>query len=168
MASLVELPGEANPLTRQNVFNALVAASSNTQAQVQFGGQQLQNWEKKENYYPLLQVIWILSLLSLARYSPALSDIYIPRVQDIFVDYSLPDEVRYLAIIQLKNGVDRYWRKKANKYDCLRNRLGEWPLANVNGLAVRSNRRRRCKSRQEPWKPGSWNQLPIWHFIMHC
>jgi hypothetical protein len=25
-------------------------------------------------------------------------------------------EVRYLAVIQLKNGIDKYWRKTATKY----------------------------------------------------
>ncbi|ODH45246.1 hypothetical protein ACO22_00242 [Paracoccidioides brasiliensis] len=87
MASVVELPGEANPLTRQNIFNTLVNAAGNTQQQVVAGGQQLQNWEKQPNYFSLLQ--------------------------DIFVDFSLPNEVRYLSIIQLKNGVDKYWRKTA-------------------------------------------------------
>ncbi|EGE79031.1 importin 11, variant [Blastomyces dermatitidis ER-3] len=87
MASMVELPGEANPLTRQNIFNALVSAAGSTQQQVITGGQQLQNWEKQANYFSLLQ--------------------------DIFVDYSLPNEVRYLSIIQLKNGIDKYWRKTA-------------------------------------------------------
>ncbi|KAL1956730.1 hypothetical protein VTO42DRAFT_6880 [Malbranchea cinnamomea] len=88
MASVAELPGEANPLNRQNLFNALVAAAGTTQQQVLTGGQQLQNWEKHEGYYALLQ--------------------------DIFVDYSLPVEVRYLSIIQLKNGIDKYWRKTAS------------------------------------------------------
>lgn len=37
-------------------------------------------------------------------------------VQDVFLDYSVPLEVRYLAIIQLKNGIDKYWRKTATKY----------------------------------------------------
>lgn len=87
MAQPVELPGEANPLTLQNVFNALVSAAGNTQQQVQTGTQQLQNWEKREQYYSLLQ--------------------------DIFLDYSLPIEVRYLSIIQIKNGIDKYWRKTA-------------------------------------------------------
>ncbi|KAL1596656.1 hypothetical protein SLS60_009304 [Paraconiothyrium brasiliense] len=31
----------------------------------------------------------------------------------VFLDKSLPYEVRYLAIIQLKNGIDKYWRKTA-------------------------------------------------------
>jgi hypothetical protein len=56
MENVVELPGEANPLTLQNLFNALVAAASSTQHQVQIGTQQLQNWEKRERFYSLLQV----------------------------------------------------------------------------------------------------------------
>lgn len=56
MEGAVELPGEANPLTPHNLFNALVAAASSTQQQVQVGTQQLQHWEKQEGYYPLLQV----------------------------------------------------------------------------------------------------------------
>ena len=35
--------------------------------------------------------------------------------QAVFLDKSLPYEVRYLAIIQLKNGIDKYWRKTAQK-----------------------------------------------------
>jgi len=31
----------------------------------------------------------------------------------VYLDKSLPSEVRYLAIIQLKNGIDKYWRKSA-------------------------------------------------------
>lgn len=31
----------------------------------------------------------------------------------MFLDQSLPLEVRYLAVIQLKNGIDKYWRKTA-------------------------------------------------------
>ena len=43
-------------------------------------------------------------------------DIYTDTVQSVFLDHSLPLEVRYLAIIQLKNGIDKYWRKTATKY----------------------------------------------------
>ncbi|KAL4896681.1 armadillo-type protein [Aspergillus ambiguus] len=84
---VVELPGEANPLTLSNVLNALVLAASSTQQQVQTGTKQLQHWEKQEKYHSYLQ--------------------------DIFLDHSVPPEVRYLAIIQLKNGIDKYWRKTA-------------------------------------------------------
>ena len=34
----------------------------------------------------------------------------------MYLDKSLPLEVRYLAVIQLKNGIDKYWRKTATKY----------------------------------------------------
>lgn len=33
--------------------------------------------------------------------------------QAAYLDKSLPTEIRYLAIIQLKNGIDKYWRKSA-------------------------------------------------------
>ncbi|KAE8354057.1 armadillo-type protein [Aspergillus coremiiformis] len=87
MAHVVELQGESNPLTPQNVLNALALAASSMQQQVQTGTLQLQNWERQEKYYTFLQ--------------------------DVFLDHSVPVEVRYLAIIQLKNGIDKYWRKTA-------------------------------------------------------
>ena len=83
----MEVPGEANPLTLQNLYRTLQSASSASQQDVQTGTKQLQNWEKQPGYYTLLQ--------------------------SIFVDYSLPNEVRYLSILQLKSGIDRYWRKTA-------------------------------------------------------
>lgn len=86
----VEVPGEANPLTEDILFHVLRSASSSDQTQVQSGAKQLQHWEKAQGYYPLLQ--------------------------SVFLDQSLPLEVRYLAIIQLKNGIDKYWRKTATKY----------------------------------------------------
>ncbi|GFF32911.1 hypothetical protein IFM58399_03362 [Aspergillus lentulus] len=87
MAQVVELPGESNPLNPQNLLHALALAASSTQQQVQTGTKQLQHWEKHESYFTLLQ--------------------------DVFLDQSLPIEVRYLSIIQLKNGIDKYWRKTA-------------------------------------------------------
>jgi len=86
----IEVPGEANPLTQANLFHVLRAASSAEPAQVQTGTKQLQTWERAQGFYPLLQTV--------------------------FVDTSLPFPVRYLAVIQLKNGVDKYWRKTATKY----------------------------------------------------
>ncbi|KAF5015607.1 hypothetical protein F66182_13004, partial [Fusarium sp. NRRL 66182] len=55
MNDVVEVPGEANPLTAQNLFNSLAAAASSVQQQVQIGTQQLQHWEKQVGFYPLLQ-----------------------------------------------------------------------------------------------------------------
>lgn len=43
------------------------------------------------------------------RYSPT------PHNQDAFLDRSLPVELRWIAIITLKQGVDKYWRKTAVK-----------------------------------------------------
>lgn len=83
----VEVPGEANPLSEQTIYNTLLSASSNDPQQVQTGTKQLQAWEAETGFYPLLQ--------------------------SIYVDRSLPLEVRYLAIIQLKNGIDRHWRRGA-------------------------------------------------------
>ncbi|KAJ4351813.1 uncharacterized protein N0V89_007157 [Didymosphaeria variabile] len=83
----IEVPAEANPLTEGILFHVLRSASSTDPNQIQTGTKQLQEWEKARGYYPLLQAV--------------------------FLDKSLPYEVRYLAIIQLKNGIDKYWRKTA-------------------------------------------------------
>ncbi|KAF2711860.1 ARM repeat-containing protein [Pleomassaria siparia CBS 279.74] len=84
---VVEVTGEANPLTEGILYHVLRSAASNNPHQIQTGTKQLQQWETAKGFYPLLQ--------------------------SVFVDKSLPLEVRYLAIIQLKNGIDKYWRKTA-------------------------------------------------------
>ena len=87
--SAIEVPGEANPLTAGILYHVLRSASSTNPTQIQTGTKQLQTWEKAPRFYPLLQ--------------------------SVFLDKSLPYEVRYLAVIQLKNGIDKYWRKTATK-----------------------------------------------------
>lgn len=82
-----ELPAEANPLTENLLFRTLKSAASSDPHQLQTGTKQLQQWETETGYYP--------------------------HLQSIFLDKRLPHEVRYLAIIQLKNGIDKYWRKAA-------------------------------------------------------
>lgn len=84
----IEVPAEANPLTDQTLFNVLQSASSNDQQQVKSATQQLQNWEKSPGFYSSLQ--------------------------SLLLNNALPFEVRYLSIIQLKNGIDKYWRKTAS------------------------------------------------------
>lgn len=86
----VEVPGEANPLSENTLLHVLKSAASRNPQQVQTGTKQLQNWEKSAGYYK--------------------------HLQSVFIDRSFPIEVRYLAIIQLKNGIDKYWRKSAAKY----------------------------------------------------
>jgi len=85
----IEVPGEANPLTENTLLHSLQAASSNNPHQIQSGTKQLQQWEKSSGYYK--------------------------HLQSVFIEKSLPVEVRYLAVIQLKNGIDKYWRKTATK-----------------------------------------------------
>jgi hypothetical protein len=51
-----ELPGEAAPLTPQQVFLALQSASSSQQQLIQTGAQQLETWETQPGFYSLLLV----------------------------------------------------------------------------------------------------------------
>ena len=83
----IEVPAEANPLTDQTLFHVLQSASSNDQQQIKSGTQQLQNWERSPGFYRSLQ--------------------------SLLLNNALPFEVRYLSVIQLKNGIDKYWRKTA-------------------------------------------------------
>lgn len=85
MNGFAELSGEANPLTPALVYSALQNAGSNQQLLIQSGTRQLQQWETQRGFYSLLQAVYL--------------------------DKTLPTEVRYLAVIQLKNGIDKYFRK---------------------------------------------------------
>ncbi|KAL1864497.1 hypothetical protein VTK73DRAFT_5845 [Phialemonium thermophilum] len=105
MSFAVEVPGAALPLNLQELGRALQAATSSTDhTQRQAATQQLQAWETHENFFPSLQTI--------------------------FLDKSIPHEIRFLAIILLKNGVDKYWRQglsgktiNAADKDLIRSRL---------------------------------------------
>ncbi len=85
----IEVAGEANPLTEQTLIQGLSSAVSTDTQQIQSGTKQLQQWETTPGYYK--------------------------HLQSAYLDFRLPHEVRYLAIIQLKNGIDKYWRKTALK-----------------------------------------------------
>lgn len=89
MEFAIEVSGEANPLTETNIVHTLRSASSSDHKQIQSGTQQLSQWEKSPSYYV--------------------------HLQSAYIDIRLPQEVRHLAIITLKNGVDKYWRKTATK-----------------------------------------------------
>jgi len=56
MSFAIEVPGEAAPLTPQQVYHALQSAGSSQQLSIQTGTQQLQTWETHPGYYSLLQV----------------------------------------------------------------------------------------------------------------
>ena len=89
MAFAIEVPGEANPLTENLLVHSLRSASSSNPHQIQTGTKQLQTWEKSKGYYV--------------------------HLQSAYLDKRLPFELRFIAIIQLKNGIDKYWRKTATK-----------------------------------------------------
>ncbi|KAI8626661.1 putative importin 11 [Xylariaceae sp. FL1651] len=80
----IEVPGAASPLSRVELCRTLQSASSHDNSKRQAAGQQLSSWQSHSDYYPTLQTV--------------------------FLDNTLPREIRLLAIIQLKNGIDSYWR----------------------------------------------------------
>ncbi|KAI0158257.1 putative importin 11 [Xylariaceae sp. FL1272] len=84
MSFAIEVPGAATPLSRIELCRVLESASSHDASKRQAAGQQLSSWEANPDYYPALQTV--------------------------FLDKTLPRDIRLLAIIQLKNGIDRFWR----------------------------------------------------------
>ncbi|KAL6889433.1 armadillo-type protein [Trichoderma longibrachiatum] len=90
MSFAIEVPGDAAPLSLQELCRTLHAAtSSSDHVQRQAAGQQLATWESQAGYYSSLQ--------------------------SVFLDKSLPLEIRFLAIIQIKNGIDKNWRFSHSK-----------------------------------------------------
>ncbi|RMY50678.1 hypothetical protein D0863_14812 [Hortaea werneckii] len=83
----IEALAETNPLSESSLVHTLQSASSSNPAQIHTGTKQLQQWEKTPSFYV--------------------------HLQSAYLDSRLPLELRYLAIIQLKNGIDKYWRKTA-------------------------------------------------------
>ncbi|KAF2841032.1 ARM repeat-containing protein [Patellaria atrata CBS 101060] len=100
--SVVELPAAANPLTEGILIQILRSSASTNADQVRHGTTQLDNWRNKSGFHTLLQAV--------------------------FQEKYLPVEVRYLAIIQLKNGIDTFWRGSRSivnkdEKDIIRSRL---------------------------------------------
>ena len=52
----------------------------------------------------------------------------------MLLNKSLPTEVRYLAIIQLKNGIDKYWRKTASNAIAVDEKARMRPLLLEGGM----------------------------------
>lgn len=78
------------PLNPENLLQVLQAAISSDPGMVQLATKQLRGWEMTPGYWSLLQ--------------------------DAYLDMSLQRDVRWISIITLKYGVDRFWRKTAQKY----------------------------------------------------
>ena len=85
----IEAQGETVPLTADTVYSTLIQASGGPHGLqgIKIATEQLANWETKPGYYSALQ--------------------------DIYGNLSLDENTRYQAIIQLKNGIDRHWRKSS-------------------------------------------------------
>ena len=83
----IEAQGETAPLTAETIYSTLVQASGGARGLqgIKVATEQLSNWETKPGYYSALQ--------------------------DIYVNFALDEQIRYQAIIQLKNGIDKHWRK---------------------------------------------------------
>ncbi|KAI1167145.1 importin-beta domain-containing protein [Nemania serpens] len=86
----IEVEGAASPLNHIELARTLRSAtSSQDHLKRQAADQQLSAWQSHTDFYPTLQAV--------------------------FLDSSLPREVRFLAIIQLKNGIDTCWRARTVK-----------------------------------------------------
>ncbi|EFX03642.1 importin [Grosmannia clavigera kw1407] len=88
MSFAIEVPGEAVPFNIPDLCKALQAGTSSDHNQRQSATQQLDEWKTHPGFYSALQ--------------------------SVYLEYSLPSSVRLLAIIMLKNGIDRDWRGAAN------------------------------------------------------
>jgi len=66
MSFAIEVSGEASPLSLQELFRVLQAASSYDNSQRQSAAQQLSAWEAIPDYYPGLQVTGDLFVLTTA------------------------------------------------------------------------------------------------------
>ncbi|KAI9806383.1 MAG: hypothetical protein M1826_004663 [Phylliscum demangeonii] len=119
MDGLVNHPQEMSPLAPGTLLSTLQSATSSSQLLVQAATHQLQTWETERGYHALLQ--------------------------GIFNDRTLALDVRYLAIIQLKNGIDKYWRKTATSVICneekdmIRSHLLQSGIAEENRLLALQN-----------------------------
>lgn len=82
---IIEASGQANPMTEGLVFNTLEQASGGNSQLIQAASAQLSNWETHPGFYSALQ--------------------------DVYANLDYPQSIRFQAVIQLKNGIDKYWRK---------------------------------------------------------
>ncbi|TPX17965.1 uncharacterized protein E0L32_011966 [Thyridium curvatum] len=96
MSFAIEVPGETVPLNFQDLCRALQAGTSTDHNQRQSAGTQLTEWEAHEDFFPSLQTVYL--------------------------DKTLPHDIRFLAIILFKNGVDKYWRFSASRNTIKRDR----------------------------------------------
>lgn len=71
------------------LFTTLKNATSQDPALTKQAEVNFAQWEKEQNFYP--------------------------TILNFYVNRQLDDDVRYMAIITVKNGVDKQWRKNQDK-----------------------------------------------------
>lgn len=86
---IAELPASANPLSVQLVLKALASSFNGYRDGLLSSKEQLEDWASKDEYHYLL-----LTIVADAQ--------------------NQEHAIRLAAIIQLKNGIDRRWRKGAS------------------------------------------------------
>ncbi|KAI1759544.1 ARM repeat-containing protein [Hypoxylon sp. FL1150] len=120
----IEVPGAAAPFNYHELCRTLQFASSHDENERKSGTQQLQTWESEPAFYPTLQ--------------------------SVFLDSHMSHSARLLAIIHLKNAVDRHWRQLSKGFcipeaskQTIRDRLfqgtigeGDRQLARLNAVVV--------------------------------
>lgn len=84
----IEAEGEAAPLNENLVYQTLAKASGSNPQQVTAATRQLSRWESQPGYYLALSTV--------------------------YANWNHHQHIRFQAIVQLKNGVDKYWRKTSN------------------------------------------------------
>lgn len=143
MAGIGESAAETSPLSLELLFKVLTSATSGNPQQIKTSTKQLQAWEKTSGFYSCLQVRdFVTSVISSQLTS---------HDQDVFLSNTAPLELRLLSLIQLKNGIDIYWRRSATK-----SVTGILPVSNpVNSAQCSTNRRTREDSFQNHpvWPP---------------
>lgn len=104
---------------RGQLLGVLDNAASQQPDKVKTAQQQLKQWETSPDFYATLQVSRnSVNSNRVLSYSPnmTLNRPLSFLLKDIFYDKSLPINLRFVAGLYLKNGIDAYWRKTAKKY----------------------------------------------------
>ncbi|EMP39974.1 Importin-11 [Chelonia mydas] len=88
------------------VLQVLTQATSQDSAVLKPAEEQLKQWEIQPGFYS------VLLPHSLKLQSPKLVEIWL-ELRNIFTNHTLDVNVRWLAVLYFKNGIDRYWRRVA-------------------------------------------------------
>ena len=105
----IEAEGGTNPLDATTVYATLAQACNYSGAQaLQVATEQLSNWQTQPGFYSALQ--------------------------DVYTNLSYDETIRYQAVIQLKNGIDKHWRKGSNNAISKEEKLKIKTAAIVAGL----------------------------------